>query len=716
MGGVDYVLVLVVPELLRAKVRVFAELYRKTRQLERLNQELEWRVAERTAELEASTAQPRQSEQRRSLALAAGRMGSWEWNLRARRQNWDEGQHRIFGVEPDRFDPTDEAVLALVHPEDRDRLRNLAAEAVEDARAYDAEFRIRRPDGECRWCVIGAAPTVDASGRAWRVSGATLDITERKTTETALRESEERLRIAQTTSGIGIWDWDLAGGRIIWIGDVYGAWGLDQGVPASPATTFVRVAHPDDQERVWAAIQAALRGEAAYEAEFRIVRPDGAVRWLAGKGEVIRDASGHPVRMIGTDTDITERHHAAEILAAANAELERRVEERTREREAALAQVHEMQKMESLGKLTGGVAHDFNNLLMAVLGNLSLLRKWLPQGPRALRLLEGAVQGAERGATLTKRMLAFARRQELKTEAVNLARLVDGMADLLRRSLDHPVEIATDCLDDLPPVRVDPNQLELALLNLAVNARDAMPLGGRLAISGRHAPGGAGVPAELASGRYVCITVSDTGTGMDEVTLKRAMEPFFTTKGVGKGTGLGLPTVHGLTAQSGGAMRIASRIGAGTTVELWLPVADEAVAARTSLPAPEIEAPAGAPTAGACRVPVVDDNPPHRCRHLRDARGSGAYGSRSAVGQTGARAPRGRGCGGSDPDRPRDAKHDRRRARAGDKVEVAGFARPSRCVKMDVSTRCPIRAVSGHHRHLLRVKLDPDRLAHLVHL
>ncbi len=608
VGAVDYVPVPVVPGLLRAKVRVFAELYRKTRQLERLNAELELRVAERTAALEASTARLRQSEQRRSLALAAGRMGSWEWDPARGEQVWDEGQYRIYGVDPDGFVPRDEAVLDLVHPDDRETLRRQSAEAAERGRAYDAEFRVMRPDGTTRWCVTGAGPTIDANGRAARISGVTLDITERKLTETALRESEERLRIAQETSGIGIWDWDIASDRIIWIGAVYRTWGLDQGVPESPRAVFARVVHQDDQERVWTEIESALRGKGAYEAEFRIVQPDGTVRWLVGKGEVIRDTEGRPVRMIGTDNDITERRRVAEVLAAANAELERRVEERTREREAALAQVHEMQKMESLGKLTGGVAHDFNNLLMAVLGNLGLLRKRLPQDPRFLKLLDGAVQGAERGATLTKRMLAFARRQELKPETVELSRLVEGMAELLRRSLGPAVDIVTDCLEGLPAIRVDPNQLELALLNLAVNARDAMPLGGRLTVGGRLATNNLGAPQELADGRYVCLSVADTGTGMDEATLKHATEPFFTTKGVGKGTGLGLSMVHGLAAQSGGAMRISSVPGAGTVVELWLPVAEEMAATRSEPvfaadPAPSLSLPQ------ASRVLVVDDDP-----------------------------------------------------------------------------------------------------------
>jgi CheY-like chemotaxis protein len=267
-----------------------------------------------------------------------------------------------------------------------------------------------------------------------------------------------------------------------------------------------------------------------------------------------------------------------------------------------------MQKMESLGKLTGGVAHDFNNLLMAVLGNLNLLRKRLPEDPRIARLIDGAIQGAERGATLTRRMLAFARRQELKPEAVDVARLVDGMADLMRRSLGPAVQIGTDFLDDLPAVQVDPNQLELALLNLAVNARDAMPLGGRLVITARCASVAGGAAQELAPGRYVRLAVSDTGTGMDEATLARASEPFFTTKGVGKGTGLGLSMVHGLAAQSGGAMHIVSRVGAGTTVELWLPVAEDAPG---EAPVPEEPAGAAASAAAArpCHVMVVDDDP-----------------------------------------------------------------------------------------------------------
>jgi signal transduction histidine kinase len=291
-------------------------------------------------------------------------------------------------------------------------------------------------------------------------------------------------------------------------------------------------------------------------------------------------------------------------LAHANADLEQRVEERTREREAALAQVHEMQKVESLGQLTGGVAHDFNNLLMAVLGNLDLLRKHVPDDPKARRLIDGAIQGAERGATLTKRMLAFARRQELKPETVDVPSLVDSMVEMLGRSLGPGVRITTDFEPDLPPTRVDPNQLELALLNLALNGRDAMPLGGKLVISAHREHVLAGDVPGLAPGDYVCIAEQDTGHGMDEVTLKRATEPFFTSKGAGRGTGLGLSMVDGLVAQSGGAMRITSRPGLGTTVEMWLPVSQVTEATRPRpAPMPSVE------DTRSCRVLVVDDDP-----------------------------------------------------------------------------------------------------------
>jgi signal transduction histidine kinase len=279
-------------------------------------------------------------------------------------------------------------------------------------------------------------------------------------------------------------------------------------------------------------------------------------------------------RRVAERTADLEASRAA--LQALNRELEARIEERTREREQALAQLFEAQKIDTIGQLTGGVAHDFNNLLMAMLGSLEVLKKRLAGDASAVRLLDNALKGAERGAALTQRLLAFARRQELRPEPVALPQLIAGMRDLLGRSLGPGIAIVQRVDESLPPVLADANQLELALMNLALNARDAMPEGGALTISACEEIVNAPATLGLAPGRYVRLSVTDTGVGMDAATLAKAAEPFFTTKGTGKGTGLGLSMVHGLAAQSGGALRIVSEPAAGTHIDLFLPQAEQA--------------------------------------------------------------------------------------------------------------------------------------------
>jgi PAS domain S-box-containing protein len=308
--------------------------------------------------------------------------------------------------------------------------------------------------------------------------------------------------------------------------------------------------------------------------------------------------------------DVTERisadaalRDARDALEKSNEELEARIEDRTREREAALRQLHESQKMESIGQLTGGVAHDFNNLLAIILGSLALLKKAIPDEPRVARLLDRAIQGAERGASLTTRLLAFARRQELRVEVIELQKLFPGMLDFLRHSVGPNIAIDVEISPDVAPVEVDANQLELALINLAVNARDAMPQGGSLKISSRNETDGKqlGLPQE----DYVSISVTDIGEGMSQETLAKAQEPFFTTKGIGKGTGLGLSMVQGFAAQSGGTMRIKSELGRGTVVTIWLPSSKKSVTDVASMSEAKL---AEASETGSLRVLLVDDD------------------------------------------------------------------------------------------------------------
>jgi PAS domain S-box-containing protein len=447
----------------------------------------------------------------------------------------------------------------------------------------------RRGDGRQTRLEVSAAPIRDASGAVVLAVSTFEDVSERLAAEAALREGERRLRVAQTAADIATWELDLRTRSITWSGPADRLFG---GPPPADLDTALRQLHDEDAQEVVRRVQEATDGGRPYEAEFRVVRPDGTVRWALGRGEVVRHASGRPIGLIGVNIDVTERRNAAEALARLNAELERRVEE-------GAARVAQLQKMESLGRLTGGIAHDFNNLLMAVIASLEPLKARLPADDRlSAQLADNAMQGAERGAALTRRLLAFARRREHKAEPVDVAALVDGMANLLRRSIGPRVQVDTELDRGAPPAMADPIQLEAAILNLAVNGRDAMSDGGSLTIR-----------VDAPDPGSVRVTVTDTGAGMDADTLARAMEPFFTTKGVGEGTGLGLPMVQALADQAGGAFRLDSTPGAGTRAELTLPAAR--TAAAPAVPATgrrDVPAPAAAPLRG-LSVLLVDDDP-----------------------------------------------------------------------------------------------------------
>jgi PAS domain S-box-containing protein len=433
----------------------------------------------------------------------------------------------------------------------------------------------------------------------------------------ALDEGERRLQTAIEAGRLGAWELDLATNVLTTSNvckQVFGR-GPDDHLTYHDLLDSI---HPDDLERMQEAVRATLETGTDYSIAYRTIWSDGSVHWAEIHAQLYRDRLGKAIKLVGVSADITARVEAEEQQRQLNEILEERVAERTRElkqahavvmaeisqRERAEEQLRQAQKMEAIGQLTGGVAHDFNNLLMAVLSNLELLRKYVGDDNKATRLIEGALQGARRGASLTQRLLAFARRQDLHVAPVDLCALVRGMEDFLKRSVGSTILIEMAVPDHLPPVSADANQVELALLNLAVNARDAMPDGGAIRIALKEAEQHSATE-ELAAGRYVVLSVADQGHGMSKETLQKAIEPFFSTKELGKGTGLGLSMIHGLALQLNGDLKLESTVGKGTTAELWIPVSTTAVTEaeqRETAPISRRE------TSGPKRILLVDDD------------------------------------------------------------------------------------------------------------
>ena len=441
---------------------------------------------------------------------------------------------------------------------EEDRKLGLPARAVQTAERegkFEAEgWRVRK-DGSRFWAYIIIDPIRAPSGEIIGFAKITRDLTERKVAEQVLRQSEEQFRLlVQGVSDYAIYMLDTDGRVTNWN---LGAQRIKGYAPDEIVGQHFSRFYTDEDRAAGVPEEAleTAKKVGRFEREGWRVRKDGTRFWAHVIIDAIRDEGGDDIGYAKITRDITERKESQEKLEKA--------------REFSL----QSQKLEAIGQLTGGIAHDFNNLLSAVLGSLELLRKRLPDDPRAVALLENATQGAQRGTTLTKRMLAFARNYELKKEVTGVPELVRGMTELLQRSVGPSYSVETRFPLALKPVEVDANQLELALLNLSLNARDAMPDGGDIILSAREERIAAANRPGLEAGQYIRISVIDTGDGMDEETLRRAAEPFFTTKGVGKGTGLGLSMVHGFAEQSGGRLILYSQKGSGTTAELWLPVA-----------------------------------------------------------------------------------------------------------------------------------------------
>jgi signal transduction histidine kinase/ActR/RegA family two-component response regulator len=447
------------------------------------------------------------------------------------------------------------------------------------------------------------------------------DLTEERRIAAALRESESRLQLARTAAGFGVFDRDFVTGVLIWSDEQWRLHGLEPHADGPSETLWIASIHPADRERMLARKRAAAAdvGGAPFRTEYRSVWPDGSVHWLQIMPHFTRGSTGRPLRVVGVTIDVTASREREAALRQFSSELERRVQQEVAAREAAQLRAAQAERMQALGQLAGGIAHDINNVLQAASGALTLIQRRPGNEAGVLRLAKLGSDSIARGASITRRLLAFGRRGDLRAEPLDVAGLLGGVQEILNYTLGAGIEVVTELPDDLPPVAADKGQLETALVNLATNARDAMPNGGRIVFSAEREVVAVGVlahPAGLSPGRYVRFDVVDSGQGMDAETLARAREPFFTTKKAGAGTGLGLPMAFGFAEQSGGGLAIDSRVGQGTTVSLWLPESEGTPCCTDTTPA------RAEPRGRAARVLVVDDEDAVRevlSRYLEDA-------------------------------------------------------------------------------------------------
>ena len=484
--------------------------------------------------------------------------------------------------------PSRNWLTAYIHPDDQPQVLEAIQTAIRTKSVFELEHRVWRADGSLGWTASRAVPLLDAGGQIREWFGAASDVTERKRTEAALRESEARFRAAvQAVSGI-LWtnnaDGEMAGEQPGW------AALTGQNQEDYQGYGWAKALHPDDAQPTIDAWNAALAGRRPYVFEHRVRRHDGTWRRFAVRAIPVRREDGTIVEWVGVHTDVTEQREAEAELAALNRMLEQRVRAEVAAREDAQARAAHAQRMQALGQLAGGIAHDFNNILQAVQSGAALIEHRAADPASVKKFARTLIAAAERGAAITRRLLAFARRGDLRAERIDPAGLLDSLRDVLAQTLGSPITVRVETGSQLPAVMADRGQLETVLVNLATNARDAMPGGGTLtlAAAAEEVPAAPGHPAGLQPGEYVRLAVTDTGTGMDRTTLDHALEPFFTTKSQDKGTGLGLSMAKGFAEQSGGTLAIESAPGRGTTVTLWLPVADmltEAVRVRPGLAA-----------------------------------------------------------------------------------------------------------------------------------
>ena len=548
-----------------------------------------------------------ESEARFRFAASAGRMGVWEFDLATGELTTSSYCRENFGRD-ERASFTYDELRAAVHPDDRARMAEAVEHSVTTGADYDIEYRVVRPDRSLGWVQVRAQVQRDEAGRPTRMVGVSLDTTMRRDAEEALRASEARYRQLFEAMDEGFCIIEFLDGPHGPLSDYVhleanGAFARHAGLP-DVVGRRLRETVPEEAEGWLARYRPVLLTGAPVRFERELVATGRILELSAFR---IEPASRRQVAVLFQDVTAQRRDEAA--LRDLNATLEARVEARTaelREREGQLAQV---QKMEAVGQLAGGIAHDLNNMLQGVSSALELMRRRIDAGrpQEAGRYVEAARQSIGRAAALTHRLLAFSRRQTLVPTRVEVDALVSGIADLIRQTIGPGIALTLNRKDRVWAVYGDASGLENAVLNLAINARDAMPDGGRLTVETAHATLSAADVAAFdgaEAGDYVRITVTDTGEGMTPQVLAHAFEPFFTTKPQGKGTGLGLSQVYGFVRQSGGLLRIDSEVGRGTAVHIYLPRHDRPETER-SMAAPR--PPASADDMLQAQVLLVED-------------------------------------------------------------------------------------------------------------
>lgn len=499
--------------------------------------------------------------------------------------SWNPGAARFKGYAASEVVGTHFSRFYLSADQERG-LPRLALQKAEDEGRFEGEgWRVKK-DGTTFWAHVVIDP-IRQEGELVGFAKITRDLTERKAAEEQLRKAEQQFRhLVQGVTDYAIYMMDIDGRVSTWNAGAERIKGYRPEEIIGQHFSHFFLEEDKDGGIPDRALETA-RHTGRFESEGWRVRKDRTKFWASAIIDAIRDDEDQLIGFAKITRDITEKREAQQALDLAREEL------------------FQAQKMEAVGQLTGGVAHDFNNLLMAVQASLELLKKRASFTPEAQSLIDNALQATHRGASLTQRLLAFSRRQELAVTPVDLWNLIRGMTDMLQRSIGPAVIVETRFPLSLPPVLTDQNQMANALLNLAINARDAMPGGGRLIIGARVENHAKGQHPDLKADTYVCLFVRDEGQGMDPETLREATTPFFTTKGIGKGTGLGLSMVQGLMAQSNGKLVLRSKVGSGTTAELWLPVAE----LKEAVDADEQKQAATPPTMEPLSVLAVDDDP-----------------------------------------------------------------------------------------------------------